>query len=62
MDGSLASTASTVLHSGLPGVAILPQRLSEATTSAEVISLPLWNLTPLRSDDRVAPAAVGVIV
>ena len=49
MYGSLASTASTFFQSGLPEVAILPQRWSDATTSAEVISLPLWNFTLLRS-------------
>ena len=40
---------STLAHSDLPSEATWPQRLSEGTTSAEVISLPLWNLTPLRS-------------
>ncbi len=49
MCGSLASTASTARHTALPVVATLPQRLSEATTSAEVISLPVWKRTPLRS-------------
>jgi hypothetical protein len=33
----------------LPTVATWPQRLSDATTSAAVISLPLWNFTPRRS-------------
>ena len=47
--GSLASTPSTFCHNCLPGVASLPQRVSEATTSADVISLPLWNFTPRRS-------------
>jgi len=45
----LASTASTARTTTLPVVATLPQRVTEATTSAEVISLPLWNRTPLRS-------------
>ena len=49
MCGSRASTASTARHTALPVVATLPQRLSEATTSAEVISLPVWKRTPLRS-------------
>ena len=39
--GSLASSPSTFFQNCLPGVASRPQRLSEATTSAEVISLPL---------------------
>ena len=39
--GSLASTPSTFFQNCLPGVASRPQRVSEATTSAEVISLPL---------------------
>src|SRR5712691_590608 len=47
--GPLASTASTVLNTALPVLAIAPQRLSEATTSADVSALPLWNLTSLRS-------------
>ena len=47
--GSLASTASMVFQRALPEVAILPQRWSEGTTSAEVISLPLWNFTFFRS-------------
>ncbi len=48
VSGSFASTASTFFHIALPVPAIFPQRISEATTSAEVISLPVWNLTPLR--------------
>ena len=47
--GPFASTASTNFQSALPGVAIRPHRFSEGTTSADVISLPLWNLTPRRS-------------
>ncbi len=39
--GSLASMPSTFFQNCLPGVASRPQRVSEATTSAEVISLPL---------------------
>ena len=46
---SLASTASTYFHRVRPTEATRPQRRSDGTTSAEVISLPLWNLTPLRS-------------
>ena len=46
--GPLASTASTLLKIALPVLAIAPQRLSEATTSAAVSGLPLWNLTSLR--------------
>jgi hypothetical protein len=45
----LASTPSTFFQNCLPGVASRPHRLSEATTSADVISLPLWNFTPRRS-------------
>jgi hypothetical protein len=48
VNGSFASSASTLLQTAFPGVDIVPQRASEATTSAEVISLPLWNFTPLR--------------
>ena len=47
--GSFASTASTFLKMALPVPAMRPQRLSEATTSADVISLPLWKRTPRRS-------------
>jgi hypothetical protein len=36
-------------HRTRPIEATWPQRLSEATTSAEVISRPLWNFTPRRS-------------
>jgi len=49
VDGAFASTASTFAQMAFPGVEILPQRASDAATSAAVISLPLWNLTPLRS-------------
>jgi len=59
--GSLASTASTARHTALPVVATFPQRLSEATTSAAVISLPLWKRTPLRSA-MVYRRPSGVIV
>ena len=52
-------------QSGLPIVEIRPQWLSEATTSAAVMSLPLWNFTPRRSlivkrrppSDTVCPSA-----
>ena len=33
----------------LPRLARVVKRRSEATMSAEVISLPLWKVTPLRS-------------
>jgi hypothetical protein len=45
----LAATASTDFQSAFPTVAVRPHRFSEATTSAAVISLPVWNLTPLRN-------------
>jgi hypothetical protein len=45
----LASIPSTFFQIALPGVASLLQCWSEGTTSAEVISLPLWKRTPLRS-------------
>src|SRR5712692_1917309 len=48
-EGPLASTASTDFQNTFPRVLIRPQRFSEATTSAAVISLPVWNLTPLRN-------------
>src|SRR5262245_41556674 len=44
-----ASTLSTYFHRTRPTELTLPQRRSEGTASAAVISLPLWNLTPLRS-------------
>ena len=47
--GPLASTASTTLKVALPVPAMVPQRLSEATTSSAVSALPLWNFTSLRS-------------
>ncbi len=46
---SFASMLSTLSHRALPTVATCAHRLREGTTSAAVISLPLWNLTPLRS-------------
>ena len=59
--GPLASTASTVFQSALPVVAVAPQRRSEATTSAEVSALPLWNFTFERSRIvyRFAPSATS---
>ena len=39
---------STVFQSSLPVEFTCPQRWMDGTTSAAVISLPLWNLTPLR--------------
>jgi hypothetical protein len=47
--GSFASIASTFFQRTLPSEATCPHRLSEATTSADVISLPVWNFTPRRS-------------
>ena len=47
--GSLASTLSTYFQRLRPIDATRPQRRRDGTTSAEVISLPLWNLTPFRS-------------
>jgi hypothetical protein len=37
------------LATALPRGAVSIQRLSEASTSSDVISRPLWNFTPLRS-------------
>ena len=45
----LASRLLTSLATALPRGAMSIQRFSDATTSSAVISLPLWNLTPLRS-------------
>jgi hypothetical protein len=46
---STASTAANVSAACLPRVATFIQRCSEATTSVEFMSEPLWNLTPVRS-------------
>ena len=47
--GPLASMLLTSLPSALPRGAVSIQRFSDARTSSELISRPLWNLTPLRS-------------
>src|SRR5438552_17117974 len=39
---------SILFHRILPSVATWPHRLIDGTTSAAVISLPWWNLTPRR--------------
>ena len=44
-----AVTASTLLKTTMPREPTLPQRFSDATTSSDVISLPLWKSTPRRS-------------
>ncbi len=44
----MASTLSTYFQSARPTEATRPQRWSDGTTSAAVISLPLWNLTDFR--------------
>jgi len=46
---SRAFQSATWAKSALPYTDCLPHRAREATTSSEVISLPLWNLTPCRS-------------
>ena len=43
-----ASKEATASIAARPGLT-LAKRSSDAFTSAEVISLPVWNLTPLRS-------------
>ncbi len=47
--GPLASSDLISLATALPRGAMSIQRFSEATTSSDVMSLPLWNLTPLRN-------------
>jgi hypothetical protein len=47
--GPFASSVLISLATAFPRGAISIQRCSDATTSADVISLPLWNLTPLRN-------------
>ena len=49
MYGSFASSASTFFQTAFGVVPSLAQCWSDGTTSAEVISLPLWKRTPLRS-------------
>lgn len=44
----VASMLSTFENSRLPREPNSPQRFSEATTSAEVMSVPLWKVTPWR--------------
>ena len=44
-----AVTASTCLKTTMPREPTFPQRFSDATTSSDVISLPLWKSTPRRS-------------
>ena len=59
---TMSFTAGPVL---CPSDASLSQRLSEGTTSAEVIGVPSWNSTPVRSgmvsvrlpSDQFAPVA-----
>ena len=45
----VACTSAVTVASASPVLRLLLQRLSEATTSSDVISLPLWNLIPWRS-------------
>src|SRR5262249_15704558 len=49
VEGSFASTASTLFQTAFPGVETFPHRLSDATTSVAVISLPVWNLRAVGS-------------
>ena len=46
---SLAWSDWTFLNRAFPTLAILPHRVSDATTSSAEHSLPLWNGTPRRS-------------
>jgi hypothetical protein len=46
---SEAVTASTWRKTTAPREPTLPQRVSDATKSSDVISLPLWKSTPWRS-------------
>ena len=45
----VAFTSAVTAASARPYCPCCIQRLSEATTSSDVISLPLWNLIPWRS-------------